>query len=133
MAACFANFKQLFAQGQEFTYSFEDIGHYYADYLRLIAHWNSILPGGILTVQYEDVVDDLEIQVETLLAHCGLEFEEACIRYYEKDRAVRTASSEQVRQPIYRDALTLWKRYEEHLQPLKGVLEERGVLQTPSS
>ena len=133
MAACFANFKQLFAQGQEFTYSFEDIGHYYADYLRLIGHWNSILPGGILTVQYEDVVDDLEKQVETLLAHCGLEFEEACIRYYEKDRAVRTASSEQVRQPIYRDALTLWKRYEEHLQPLRSVLEERGVLQTPSS
>jgi tetratricopeptide (TPR) repeat protein len=128
MAACFANFKQLFAQGQEFTYSLEDIGNYYADYIRLMNHWQSILPGGVLTVQYEEVVDDLDTQVRTLLAHCGLDFEEACIRYYEKDRAVRTASSEQVRRPIYRDAMTQWKNYEEHLGPLRNVLEERGVL-----
>jgi len=128
MAACFANFKQLFAQGQEFTYSFEDIGHYYADYRRLMDHWHSVLPGGVLTVQYEDVVDDLETQVDSLLAHCGLEFEEACLRFHEQDRAVRTASSEQVRQPIYSDALRLWMHYQDHLEPLKGVLEERGVI-----
>jgi hypothetical protein len=128
MAACFANFKQLFAQGQEFTYSFEDIGNYYADYLRLMAHWHSILPNGVLTVQYEDVVDDLETQVNSLLAHCDLEFEESCIRYYEQDRAVRTASSEQVRQPVYRDALEQWKHYQDHLQPLQNVLQKRGVL-----
>ena len=128
MAACFANFKQLFARGQEFTYSLEDIGHYYADYLRLMEHWQSVLPGAVLTVQYEDVVDDLETQVAALLDHCGLPFEDACVRYYEKDRAVRTASSEQVRQPIYRDALTLWRHYEKHLAPLAGVLAARGVL-----
>ena len=128
MAACFANFKQMFAQGQEFTYSLEDIGHYYADYLRLMAHWHSILPGGVLTMQYEDVVDDLDKQVESLLAHCDLEFEESCIRFYEHDRAVRTASSEQVRQPVYRDALTQWMHYQDRLQTLEHVLEERGVL-----
>lgn len=128
MAACFANFKQLFAQGQEFTYSLEDIGHYYADYLRVMGHWHAVLPGGVLTVQYEDVVDDLETQVNSLLAHCDLEFEEACIRYYEQDRAVRTASSEQVRKPVYRDALTQWMNYRDHLQPLEQVLKERGVL-----
>jgi tetratricopeptide (TPR) repeat protein len=132
MAACFANFKQMFAQGQEFTYSLEDIGHYYADYLRQMAHWHSILPSGVLTVRYEDVVDDLEIQVNALLAHCGLEFEEACIRFHEHDRAVRTASSEQVRQPIYRDALRQWMHYQDHLEPLRQVLQERGVLQTPA-
>jgi len=128
MAACFANFKQLFAQGQEFTYSLEDIGNYYADYLRLMDHWHSILPGGVLTVHYEDVVADLETQVRALLAFCKLDFEEACLRFHEQERAVRTASSEQVRQPIYKDALALWKNYESHLEPLRQVLLERGVI-----
>ena len=133
MAAGFANFKQLFARGQEFTYSLEDVGHYYADYLRLMAHWQDVLPGEVLTVRYESVVDDLETQVAALLEHCSLPFEEACVRYYEKDRAVRTASSEQVRQPIYRDALTLWQRYEAHLEPLSRILAERGVTRDPNS
>jgi tetratricopeptide (TPR) repeat protein len=128
MAACFANFKQLFAQGQEFTYSQEDIANYYADYIRLMDHWHAILPGQVLTVQYEDVVEDLETQVRRLLDHCGLEFEESCLRYYEKDRAVRTASSEQVRQPIYRDAMKQWQNYESHLEPIRTLLTERGVL-----
>ena len=127
MAACFANFKQLFARGQEFTYSLEDIGHYYADYLRLMSHWHDIFPGGLLTVQYEDVVDDFDMQVRQLLSHAKLDFQEACLRYYENDRAVRTASSEQVRQPIYRDALQLWERYKAHLAPLESILRERGV------
>ena len=127
MAACFANFKQLFARGQEFTYGLEEIGHYYADYLRLMDHWHSVFPQGLMTVQYETVVEDLETQVSALLEHCNLRFEEQCLRYYEKDRAVRTASSEQVRQPIYRDALSVWQRYEAHLDPLKAVLDERGV------
>ena len=130
MAACFANFKQLFATGQEFTYSLKDIANYYADYVRLMDHWHAILPGQILTVKYEDVVEDLETQVRRLLDFCGLAFEDACLRYYEKDRAVRTASSEQVRQPIYTDALQQWKNYEHHLQPLRQVLEERGALQS---
>ena len=127
MAACFANFKQLFARGQEFTYSLEDIGRYYADYLRLMDHWHSVFPGGLLTVQYEEVVEDLDMQVRQLLSHAKLDFEEACLRYYEKDRAVRTASSEQVRQPIYRDALNLWQRYQSYLAPLASLLDERGV------
>ena len=127
MAACFANFKQLFARGQEFTYGLEEIGHYYADYMRLMDHWHSVLPHGLMTVQYETVVEDLETQVRVLLDHCNLPFEEQCLRYYEKDRAVRTASSEQVRQPIYRDALSVWQRYEAHLDPLKAVLDERGI------
>ena len=127
MAACFANFKQLFARGQEFTYGLEEIGHYYADYMRLMDHWHSVLPHGLMTVQYETVVEDLETQVRVLLDHCNLPFEEQCLRYYEKDRAVRTASSEQVRQPIYRDALSVWQRYEAHLDPLKAVLDERSI------
>jgi hypothetical protein len=128
MAACFANFKQLFARGQEFTYGLEDIAHYYADYRRLMEHWHAILPGGVLTVDYEDVVSDLDTQVHRLLGHCGLAFEDACLRFHEQDRAVRTASSEQVRQPIYRDAVALWKHYEAHLEPVRRVLEARGVL-----
>jgi len=125
MATGFANFKQLFARGQEFTYSLEDIGHYYFDYIRAMTHWQTIFPNQVLTVQYEEVVNDLEKQVRLLLAHSGLAFEDACLRYYEKDRSVRTASSEQVRKPIYRDALTIWKHYEKHLAPLKKVLEDR--------
>jgi len=128
MAACFANFKQLFARGQEFTYSLEDIGRYYADYLRLMNHWHGVFPGGLLTVQYEDVVENLDTQVRQLLSHAGLQFEEACLHYHEKDRAVRTASSEQVRQPIYRDALNLWEHYLPHLGALESLLRERGVL-----
>ena len=128
MAACFANFKQLFARGQEFTYSLEDIGRYYADYLRLMNHWHGVFPGGLLTVQYEDVVENLDTQVRQLLSHAGLQFEEACLHYYEQDRAVRTASSEQVRQPIYRDALNLWEHYLPHLGALESLLRERGVL-----
>ena len=127
MAACFANFKQLFARGQEFTYSQEDIGRYYADYLRLMNHWHEVFPGGLLTVQYESVVADLESQVRLLLEHCKLGFEQACVTYYEKDRAVRTASSEQVRQPIYRDALALWENYREFLSPLESTLAQHGV------
>jgi tetratricopeptide (TPR) repeat protein len=127
MAACFANFKQLFARGQEFTYSLEDIGRYYVDYLRLMTHWHHVFPNGLLTVQYEDVVEDLDTQVRRLLAHANLDFEEGCLHYHEKDRAVRTASSEQVRQPIYRDALDLWERYQVHLQPLEVVLKAGGA------
>jgi hypothetical protein len=127
MAACFANFKQLFARGQEFTYSLEDIGRYYLDYVRLMTHWHHVFPNGLLTVQYEEVVEDLDTQVRNLLAHANLDFEEGCLHYYEKDRAVRTASSEQVRQPIYRDALALWERYQAHLQPLQALLKAGGA------
>jgi tetratricopeptide (TPR) repeat protein len=122
LGCCFSNFRQHFARGQAFTYSLEDIGRYYADYVRLMAHIDVVLPGRVHRVMYEQVVDDTEAQVRALLDYCGLEFEPACLEFYKTDRAVRTASSEQVRQPIYRDATEEWRAYERHLGPLKKVL-----------
>ena len=123
LSCCFSIYKQLFAEGQEFSYSLEDVGRYYRDYLELMGHWQAVLPGEILTVQHEDVVDDLETQVRRMLDFCGLPFEESCLRYYETERDVRTPSSEQVRQPIFRTALDQWKPYENFLAPLKAALE----------
>ena len=127
MAACFANFKQLFAEGQPFTYSLEDIGHYYADYQRLMLHWQQVMPGQCLTVEYENVVGDLEGQVARMLEHCSLDFEDACVSFHENDRAVRSASSEQVRQPIFQGGLEQWRHFESALGPLKNVLNSRGL------
>ena len=122
LATCFSGFKQLFAAGQEFTYSLEDIGRYYRDYAALMAHWNRVLPGRVLRVDYEEVVADLEGQVRRLLDYCGLPFEAGCLAYHRNRRAVRTASSEQVRQPIYQDAVAQWRRFEAHLGPLQQAL-----------
>jgi hypothetical protein len=123
ITCCFSIYKQLFAEGQEFSYSLTDVGRYYSDYLKLMSHWNDVLPGEILTVQHEDVVDDLEGQVRRILDFCDLPFEESCLRYYETERDVRTPSSEQVRQPIFRTALEQWTHYEPYLKPLKIALE----------
>ena len=122
LATCFSGFKQLFAAGQEFTYSLEDIGRYYRDYAALMAHWNRVLPGRVLRVDYEEVVADLEGQVRRLLDYCGLPFEAGCLAYHRNRRAVRTASSEQVRRPIYQDAVAQWRRFEAHLGPLRQAL-----------
>jgi tetratricopeptide (TPR) repeat protein len=123
MACCFSNLKQLFAQGQEFTYSIEDIARYYRTYLELMRHWQRVLPvGRILRVQHEEVVDDLEGNVRRLLDYCGLEFEPQCISFHETRRSVRTASSEQVRQAIYREGLDQWRHYEAWLEPLRAAL-----------
>ena len=122
MACCFSNFKQLFAAGQEFTYSLEDIGRYYRSYVELMAHWERVLPGKILRVQYEDVVEDLEGDVRRILDFCGLEYEPQCIEFYKTERSVRTASSEQVRQPIFREGLDQWRNFEPFLGPLKAAL-----------
>jgi tetratricopeptide (TPR) repeat protein len=122
MACCFSNFKQLFAQGQTFTYGLEDIARYYRNYLELMRHWDEVLPGRILRVHYEDVVDDLEGSVRRLLEHCGLELEPACLAFHRTARSVRTPSSEQVRQPIYRDSLEQWRHYEGWLAPLREAL-----------
>ncbi|HXW73683.1 MAG TPA: sulfotransferase [Steroidobacteraceae bacterium] len=122
MACCFSNLKQLFAQGQEFTYSVEDIARYYRTYLELMAHWDRVLPGRILRVHHEDVVDDLEGSVRRLLEYCGLAFEPACLAFHETRRSVRTASSEQVRQAIYREGLEQWKNFEPWLEPLRSAL-----------
>jgi hypothetical protein len=122
MACCFSNFKQLFAGGQEFTYSLEDIGRYYRDYLELMDHWDRVLAGKILRVQHEDVVEDLPGQVRRLLDFCGLAFEPPCVEFHKTERSVRTASSEQVRRPINRDGLDQWRHYEPWLGPLRQAL-----------
>jgi len=122
MACCFSGFKQLFAEGQGFTYGQEEVGHYYKGYVELMAHWDKVLPGKILRVQHEDVVEDLETQVRRMLDFCGLPFEQACLDYYKTDRAVKTPSSEQVRQPIYKSGLEQWRNFEPYLKPLKSAL-----------
>ena len=122
MDCCFSGFKQLFAEGQEFTYGLEEIGRYYADYVELMDHWDAVLPGHVLRVNHEDVLDDLEGQTRRMLDQIGLPFEEECLAFHKTQRAVRTASSEQVRQPITRAGQGAWKPYEEWLDPLKAAL-----------
>ena len=126
LGCCFSNFKQHFARGQAFSYSLEDMGRYYRDYVRLMAHLDKVLPGRIHRVSYERMVDDTEAEVRRLLAYCGLEFEPECLAFHKTERAVRTASSEQVRQPIYRDGTESWKRFEAYLDPLKVALGPIG-------
>ena len=127
MACCFSNLKQLFAQGQEFTYSIDDIARYYRTYLDLMAHWDAVLPGRVLRVHHEDVVDDLESSVRRILDHAGLAFEPTCVAFHENKRSVKTPSSEQVRQPIFRDGLDQWKKYETWLEPLRTALGDALV------
>ena len=122
MACCFGNLKQLFASGQEFAYSVEDIARYYRTYLELMRHWNAVLPGRVLRVQHEDLVNDLEGNVRRLLDYCELEFEPACVEFHKTERSVRTASSEQVRQPLYREGLDQWRHYEPWLGRLREAL-----------
>jgi tetratricopeptide (TPR) repeat protein len=122
MACCFSAFKQLFAEGQEFTYGLENVGRYYRDYVELMDHWDRVLPGRILRVEYEELVSDFEAQVRRLLDHCGLPFEENCLAFHRTERSVRTASSEQVRRPLYDNALTEWRHYAPHLDPLRQAL-----------
>lgn len=121
--SCVGSYKQLFARGQPFTYDLYEIGEFYLEYRRVMDHWNQVLPGKVLTVQYEHVVQDLEGQVATLLSHCDLDMEPECLQFYQTDRAVKTASSEQVRQPIYSSSVQSWRRFESHLGPLIEVLE----------
>ena len=122
VACCFSGFKQLFAEGQEFSYDLTDIGRYYNDYVALMEHWETVLPGSVLRVCYEQVIADLETQVRRILDFCGLPFEADCLSYYETVRAVRTASSEQVRQPIYRSGVEQWTKFRPYLGELERVL-----------
>ncbi len=122
MGCCFSGFKQLFAEGQEFTYGLTEVGTYYRDYVGLMDHWDAVLPGKVLRVRYEEVVADLESQVRRLLDFCGLPFEQACLDFHQTDRAVRTASSEQVRQPLYKSGVDQWENFSDHLDPLREVL-----------
>ena len=122
MACCFGNLKQLFSSGQEFSYNINDIARYYRTYLEIMRHWNVALPGRILTVHHEDVVDDLEDSVRRILDFCGLPFEPACLEFHKTSRDVRTASSEQVRQPISREGIDQWRNYEPWLASLRAAL-----------
>jgi tetratricopeptide (TPR) repeat protein len=127
MACCFGNLKQLFARGQEFAYSIEDIGRYYRTYLELMEHWDAALPGRVLRVHHEDVVDDLERSVRRILDFCELPFEPACLEFHRTERSVVTASSEQVRRPIFREGLDQWRHYEAWLDPLHDALGDALV------
>lgn len=120
--SCVGSFKQHFAKGQTFTYDMFELGEFYLQYDELMEHWNQLLPGKVLKVQYEDVVEDLETQVRRILEYCELPFEEGCVNFHETKRSVRTASSEQVRQPIYNKSLNTWKRFDKHIDDLKDIL-----------
>ena len=122
LACCFSGFKQLFGEGQEFSYDLATIGNYYRQYVRLMAHWDDVLPGFVLRVQHEDVVENLEGEVRRLLDFCGLPFERACVEYHRTERSVYTPSSEQVRSPINRRGLDQWRHFEPWLAPLKRAL-----------
>ena len=123
MSACFSCYKQLFAEGQEFTYDFSDLAGYYNNYIELMDHWNQVLPDQILSIKYEDLVNDFETSVNKILNYCNLEFEDECLSFYKNTRSVRTPSSEQVRQPIYKKGLDYWKNYDDYLGDLKRDLK----------
>ena len=122
LGCCFSGFKQHFARGQAFTYDLTDLGRYYADYVALMAHFDAVLPGRVHRVIYEQMVADPEAEVRALLAACDLPFEAGCLDFHRNDRAVRTASSEQVRQPIFTDGVDHWRVFEPWLGPLKAAL-----------
>ncbi len=119
---CFSNFKQHYARGQTFSYSLDDLGRYYTDYVRLMTHVDAVLPGRVHRVDHEALIENTEVEVRGLLAACGLEFEPACLAFHETERAVRTASSEQVRRPINRDGVDAWRPYDQWLGPLRSAL-----------
>jgi tetratricopeptide (TPR) repeat protein len=122
LGCCFSGYKQHFARGQHFTYSLDEIGRYYRDYVELMAHYDEVLPRRVHRVIYERMIEDTEGEVRRVLDYCGLPFDERCLRFYENERAVRTASSEQVRRPIYREGVDHWLNYEPWLEPLKSAL-----------
>jgi tetratricopeptide (TPR) repeat protein len=122
MDSCFSTFKQHFAEGQSFSYDLDDLGRYYRCYLGLMDHWDAVLPGKVLQVRYEELVRDPETQIRRLLSHCGLDFEPACLAFHETKRSVRTASAEQVRQPMYTSGIGHWRHFEQELDPLRRAL-----------
>ena len=126
MACCFSGFKQLFASGQNFSYSLEEVGQYYLDYVDFMLHWEQVLPGRVLRVDYESVVANTETEIRRMLDYCGLAFEPGCMEFHRTERAVRTASSEQVRQPIYSGAVEQWRNFETNLGPLKAMFPQHS-------
>ena len=124
MDTCFSCFKQFFARGQLFTYSLEDLGKYYSDYIKAMNHWHKVFGDQIYTVRYDNVINDTENTIKELIQYCELPFENECLEFYKSSRPVKTPSAEQVRQPIYKSGLNYWKNFEEHLQPLKKIIDE---------
>ena len=124
MDTCFSCFKQFFARGQLFTYSLEDLGKYYTDYIRAMNHWHNIYGKDIFTVHYDNVVNETEETIRELIDYCNLPFEQECLEFYKSSRPVKTTSAEQVRQPIYKSGLNYWKNYDKHLLPLKKIIDE---------
>jgi hypothetical protein len=125
IACCFSGYKQLFAEGQEFSYDLGNLIHYYQSYQSLMTHWDAVLPGFVLKVQHEDVIDDLETQVRRILDFCQLPFESSCLHFYKTKRTIKTPSSEQVRQPINSAARGQWKNFATHLTPLTDVFKTK--------
>ena len=126
MDACFSCFKQYFAKGQHFTYDLDDIARYYKDYVKIMEFWNSYFPGSIHTVMYEDVIENPEKEVRSMIDFLNLDFQESCLSFYKSSRPVKTASSEQVRQPIYKSALNYWKNFQDDLNELTKHFPEHG-------
>jgi len=124
MDTCFSCFKQFFARGQLFTYSMEDLGNYYADYIRAMNHWHKVYGKDIFTIHYDDVINKTEETIRELIDYCNLPFEQECLEFYKSSRPVKTPSAEQVRQPIYKSGLNYWKNYEKYLLPLKKIIDE---------
>ena len=124
MDTCFSCFKQFFARGQLFTYSMEDLGNYYTDYIRAMNHWHKVYGKDIFTVHYDDVINKTEETIRELIDYCNLPFEQECLEFYKSSRPVKTPSAEQVRQPIYKSGLNYWKNYEKYLLPLKKIIDE---------
>ena len=122
MSACFSCYKQLFAEGQEFTYDLKDLAGYYNNYVELMDYWNKVLPNQILSINYEDVINNFDESVNKILDYCEIPFEQQCLEFYKSKRSVKTPSAEQVRQPIYKSGLDYWKNYESFLNELKDNL-----------
>lgn len=127
MAACFAMYKQMLTPLAPFSYDFNDIAHYYAQYVRMMAHYESVMPGRIHFLSYERLIEDAETEIRRLLDYCGLPFEKACLRFWETERVIATPSAAQVRRPIYRDALQQWRNFEPWLEPLREALKAVGM------
>ena len=128
MAACFAMFKQLLPDDARFSYDLDELGRYYNNYVSMMQHWQTVLPGRVHFMQYERLVDDTENEIRRMLDYCGLSFEGNCLRFWETARAVATPSAEQVRRPIFRDALEQWRNFEPWLAPLKAALSQPAVI-----
>jgi len=133
MDTCYAIYKQLFVDAYPFSYDLEELARYYVAYHQLMEHWHNVLPGVIHTVKYEKIVDDIEGKTRLMLDACGLDWQEQCLKFYENKEASTTASTAQIRRPIYKSSVGKWHDYEEQLQPVVEILQQAGVLQDPNA